>query len=376
MNSREPSVQQGARSAEDVRAAVPYGLRVGAAIFWRLLVIAGGLAVLGMLAARVAAVLVPLAVALLLAALLAPGVSWLVGKKVPRGLATAVVLVTGLAAVGGVVTFVVFSVTAGLPELIDQITRSVNSFRVWLRTGPFQLSQGQLDQLLDQLTTTLGRNQSAIVSGAVSTAVTVGELLTEFLLVVFFLIFFLAQGRKIWTFLLGAVPARIRDRVDRAGRSGFTTLAHYVRGTAVVAVVDAVGIGVGLVILGVPLAAPLSALVFVGAFVPVIGSVVAGAVAILVALVTKGLVPAIIVLAVVVGVMQLESHVLQPFLLGRAVRLHPLAVVLALAIGLVVAGLIGALLAVPLLAVLNAALRSLTAPPPPPASAETSRPEP
>jgi hypothetical protein len=140
----------------------------------------------------------------------------------------------------------------------------------------------------------------------------VGELFTEFLLMVFCLIFLLSQGNKIWTFLLGAVPRRVRHRVDLAGRSGFTTLARYVLGTAAVAVVDAVGIGVGLVVLGVPLAAPLSTLVFFGAFIPVVGSVVAGAVAVLVALVTNGAVSAIIVLAIVVGVMQLESHVLQP----------------------------------------------------------------
>jgi predicted PurR-regulated permease PerM len=364
MDSSEPSAQHGVRTAEEVRSAVPYGLRVGAAVFWRLLVIAAGLVLVGFVAVQLAAVLVPVAVALLLAGLLAPSVSWLAGKKVPRGTATAVVMVGGLAVVGGVVTFVIITVTAGAPELIDKILRSVDDLRTWFRMGPFHLSQGQLDQLLDQLASMLSKNQSAIASGAVSTAVTVGELLTEFLLMVFCLIFFLAEGNKIWAFLLGAVPRRVRHRVDLAGRSGFTTLGHYIRGTAVVAVVDAIGIGVGLVIIGVPLAAPLSALVFLGAFIPVIGSVVAGAVAVLVALVTNGVVPAIIVLAVVVGVMQLESHVLQPFLLGRVVRLHPLAVVLALATGLVAAGIVGALLAVPLLAVLSSALRSLAAPPP------------
>ncbi|MEV4603681.1 AI-2E family transporter [Amycolatopsis sp. NPDC049253] len=344
--------------------AVPYGLRVGAAVFGRLLVVAGGLALIGYVAVKLAAVLVPVAVALLLAGLLAPTVSWLARKKVPRGLAAALVLVGGLAVVGGVVTFVVITVTAGMPELINQVVRTVDELRTWLRTGPLHVSQGQIDSMLAQLTTTLSENQSAIASGALSTAVTVGELVTEFLLMVFCLIFFLAQGEKIWTFLLGAVPVRVRHGVDRAGRAGFTTLAGYIRGTAAVAVVDAVGVGVGLLIVGVPLAAPLAALVFLGAFIPVVGSVVAGAVAVLVALVTGGVVPAIIVLAIVIGVMQLESHVLQPFLLGRVVRLHPLAVVLALATGLVTAGIVGALLAVPLLAVLSSAVRNFAAAPP------------
>ncbi|GAA1957273.1 AI-2E family transporter [Amycolatopsis minnesotensis] len=365
MDNDEPSARRG-RTAEDVLAAVPYGLRVGAAVFGRLLVVAGGLAVLGFVAVQLATVLVPVAVALLLAGLLAPSVSWLVRKKVPRGLATAVVLVGGLAVVGGVVTFVVFTVTAGMPALVEQILHSVDDLRAWLRTGPFHLSQGQLDQLLDQLTAALDNNRASIASGALSTAVTVGEFFTEFLLMVFCLIFFLAQGNQIWTFLLRAAPVRFRRRVDFAGRAGFTTLAHYIRGTAAVAVVDAVAIGVGLLIVGVPLAAPLATLVFLGAFIPVIGSVVTGAVAVLVALVTGGLVPAIIVLAIVIGVMQVESHVLQPFLLGRVVRLHPLAVVLALATGLVAAGITGALLAVPLLAVLSSALRELATPPPGP----------
>lgn len=362
-DSSEPPTQRSGRTAPEAHSAIPHGLRVGAAVSWRLLIIAGGLTAVGFVAVRLAAVLVPVAVALLLAGLLAPSVSWLVGKRLPRGLATATVMVGGLAVVGGVVTFVVITVTAGMPELIDQILRSVAELRTWLRIGPFHLSQGQLDQLLDQLATTLSKNQSAL-SGAVSTAVTVGELLGEFLLMVFCLIIFLAQGNEIWTFVLGVVPRQFRHRVNLAGRSGFTTLGHFVRGTAAVAVVDAAGIGAGLVIVGVPLAAPLSALVFLGAFIPVIGSVIAGAAAVLVALVANGVFPAIIVLAVVVGVMQLESHVLQPFLLGHAVRLHPLAVVLALATGLVTAGILGALLAVPLLAVLSSALRSLAAPPP------------
>ncbi|WIX79255.1 AI-2E family transporter [Amycolatopsis carbonis] len=363
MKSDETESQHGVRTAAEVRAAVPYGLRVGAAVFGRLLIVAGGLALIGYVAVKLATVLVPVAVALLLAALLAPTVSWLARKKVPRGVATAVVLIGGLAVVGGVVTFVVITVTAGMPELIDQILRTVDELRTWLRTGPLHVSQGQIDGMLNQLTTTLSENQSAIASGALSTAVTVGELVTEFLLMVFCLIFFLAQGGRIWSFTIRAVPVRVRHRVDLAGHAGFSTLAGYIRGTAAVAVVDAIGVGVGLLIVGVPLAAPLAALVFVGAFVPVVGSVVAGAVAVLVALVTGGVLPAIIVLAIVIGVMQLESHVLQPFLLGRVVRLHPLAVVLALATGLVTAGIVGALLAVPLLAVLSSALRNFAAPP-------------
>src|SRR5690606_23982210 len=187
----------------------------------------------------------------------------------------------------------------------------------------------------------------------------IGELLTELLLVVFTLAFFLHDGGSIWRFLLGAVPEGTRDRVDVAGRRGLAALVSYIRATAVVAVVDAVAIGLALALLSVPLAVPLAALVFLGAFVPIVGAVVAGGAAVLVALVAQGPITALVVLAVIIGVMQLEGHVLQPLLLGRAVKLHPLAVILAIAAGLVTAGIAGALLAVPLLAVLNSGIRSL-----------------
>ncbi|HSU08200.1 MAG TPA: AI-2E family transporter, partial [Pseudonocardia sp.] len=187
----------------------------------------------------------------------------------------------------------------------------------------------------------------------------VGEFLTQTLLVLFTLIFFLYDGPRIWHFLLRAAPDRVQTRVDVAGRRGLAALVSYVRATAAVAVVDAVGIGIGLWIVGVPLVIPLATLVFLGAFIPIIGAVVAGGVAVMIALVAQGLVSALIVLGVVIAVMQLESHVLQPLLLGRAVKLHPLAVVLSIATGLLVGGIAGALLAVPLLAVLNSGIRSL-----------------
>jgi predicted PurR-regulated permease PerM len=192
-----------------------------------------------------------------------------------------------------------------------------------------------------------------------TTAGTIGQVLTGMLLTLFITIFFLAGGEKIWNFLMHGVPGYVRDRVDVAGRRGFASLVAYVRATAAVAVVDAVGIGIGLWIVRVPLVIPLATLVFLAAFIPILGAVVAGAVAVLVALVTNGFITALIVLGIVILVMQLESHILQPLLLGRAVKLHPLAVVLSIAAGLVVAGIAGALLAVPLLAVLNAGIRSL-----------------
>jgi putative heme transporter len=258
-----------------------------------------------------------------------------------------------------VLTFVIITFIRGLPELGNQLSTSVDAIVTWLTTGPLRLSEQQLRGVQDEVLATLSANQSSITVGALTTAATIGQMVTELLLVVFTLIFFLHGGRGIWEFLLSAAPAEVRTRVDVAGRRGLAALVSYIRATAVVAVVDAVAIGIGLVVLRIPLAVPLAALVFLGAFVPIIGAVVTGGVAILVALVAQGPISALIVLAIIVGIMQLEGHILQPLLLGRAVKLHPLAVILAIAAGLLTAGIAGALLAVPLLAVLNSGIRSL-----------------
>jgi predicted PurR-regulated permease PerM len=343
----------------DVTALVPRGLRISAALAWRFLVVIAALYVIVWLVGYLSVVIIPAAIALLLSALLAPPVHHLVRMRVPRALATALVLVGGLALLGGLLAFVIIQFTDGLPALQKQVGDSLQQIRDWLINGPAHLRQEQLQDFINQAIGFLQKNQASITTSALTTASTVGEILTGFALTLFILIFFLATGGEIWAFLMRAMPRTVRARVDVAGRRGFASLVSYVRATAAVAVVDAVGIGVGLWILGIPLVIPLATLVFLGAFVPIIGAVVAGGVAVLVALVTKGFVGALIVLAIVIAVMQLESHVLQPLLLGRAVKLHPLAVVMAITAGLVAAGIAGALLAVPLLAVLNAGIRSL-----------------
>jgi predicted PurR-regulated permease PerM len=343
----------------DVTGLVPRGLRIGAAVAWRFLVVIAALYVVIWLVGYLSVVIVPVSIALLLAALLAPAVSQLVSVKVPRGLAAAIVLIAALAILGGLLTFVITQFSSGLPELQRQLNVSLRQIQNWLINGPIHLRQEQIKDFINQAIGFLQNNQSSITAGALTTASTVGEILTGFLLTMFILIFFLAGGEQIWSFVVRGVPSNVRNRVDVAGRRGFASLVSYVRATAAVAVVDAVGIGIGLWIVGVPLVIPLATLVFIGAFIPIIGAFVAGSVAVLIALVTNGVVGALVVLGIVVGVMQLESHVLQPLLLGRAVKLHPLAVVLAITAGLVTAGITGALLAVPLLAVLNAGIRSL-----------------
>ncbi|SES48338.1 AI-2E family transporter [Actinokineospora terrae] len=345
--------------SSDVTTLVPKGLRVSAALSWRFLVIIGALYVIIWLLGYFAHVVIPVAIALLLAALMAPGVGKLVEWRVPRSLATAIVLVGGLAVVGGVLTFVITEFTNGLPQLQSQVNDSLDTIQKWLSNGPLHLRQDQIKSFLQNAIDTIKANQSAITSGAITTAATIGEVLTGLLLTLFILIFFLFDGGGIWRFVVRGVPGIVRDRVDVAGKRGFSSLVSYVRATAAVAVFDAVGIGIGLWIVGVPLFVPLAALVFLTAFIPIIGALIAGTVAVLIALVANGFISSLVVLAIVIGIMQIESHVLQPWLLGRAVKLHPLAVVLAIGVGLIAAGIAGALLSVPLLAVLNAGVRSL-----------------
>ncbi|MCE7005123.1 AI-2E family transporter [Kibdelosporangium philippinense] len=343
----------------EVTNVVPRGLRIAAAVSWRVAAVALVLYGLMLVAGYFATVLIPLGIALLLSALMVPAVDKLVDWRVPKGLSAAIVLVAGLGVIGGLLTFVISEFSSGLPQLQQQVGQSLDTIRDWLEHGPLHLRDEQIKDFINNIIDTIKTNQAAITSGALTTAVSIGEVLAGFILTLFILIFFLYDGEGIWSFMVRGVPQNVRERVDVAGRRSFSSLVSYVRATAAVAVVDAVGIGIGLAIVGVPLVVPLSALVFLGAFIPIIGAVIAGAVAVLVALVANGVIAALIVLAIVIGVMQLESHILQPWLLGRAVRLHPLAVVLAITAGLVAAGIPGALLAVPLLAVLNAGVRSL-----------------
>jgi predicted PurR-regulated permease PerM len=272
------------------------------------------------------------------------------------------VLLGGLGLFGGILTFVVSQFISGLPGLVAEVTRSIDNATNWLIDGPAHLSREQIDKAGDTAAAALRDNQEKLTSGALSTAATLTEIVTGALLTLFTLIFLLSGGRGIYAYLTKIVPAGSRDRVRDAGRAGFGSLIGYVRATFLVALVDAVGIGAGLAILGVPLALPLASLVFLGAFVPLIGAVLTGFVAVVVALLAKGFIYALITLGLIFAVQQLESHVLQPLLMGRAVSIHPLAIVLAIAAGAVSAGIIGALLSVPLLAFLNSAIRVLVAP--------------
>lgn len=346
-------------------ADVPHALRIAAAWAWRLIVIGVVAWALLRVIGNIKIVVVPLLIALLLSAFLAPAVGWLRHARLPRSLATAVVLVGGVAAVVGTLTLVVNEFINGAPELSAKASAGVRQIQEWLKTGPLHLSDRQLNRYIEQAQTWSNRNTEAITSGALSTATTLFEVLTGSLLVLFATFFFLRDGRRIWRFLVGLLPIGARWRVDDAGRAAWATLGAYVRATVLVAFIDAVGIGIFLIIFDVPFAFPLAALVFLGAFIPIVGATLSGAVAVLVALVDSGWIIALAILAVVIGVQQLEGHILQPVIMGRAVAIHPLAVIVGIASGAVLAGIVGALVAVPLIAVLNTAVRRLNGPPTP-----------
>ena len=346
--------------ARDDDAVDPF-VRKTAAWAWRLLVILAAIAALLWLLERLEVIVVPVALAVILTALLLPAVDWLDRRGAPRGAAVALVLLTGFAAFGGILSFVVSQFISGLPGLTEQVTRSIDNATQWLIEGPAHLSREQIDRAGDAVVKSLRDNQERLTSGALSTAATITEIVTGALLMLFTLIFLLYGGRNIYAFLTRIVPAHTRDRVRDAGRAGFGSLIGYVRATFLVALVDAVGIGAGLAIMSVPLALPLASLVFLGAFVPLVGAVVTGFLAVVVALLAKGFVYALITLGLIIAVQQLEAHVLQPLVMGRAVSIHPLAIVLAISAGAVLAGIVGALLAVPALAFLNSAIRVLAA---------------
>jgi predicted PurR-regulated permease PerM len=353
-----PADHQSTASRDD--AEVPHSLRIAASWSWRLLVVG----LLGWVLLRfigtISIVVVPLSIALLLSALLAPAVGWMRHLRLPPSLATFVVLICGLAAVAGTLTLVINQFIDGAAQLADNASEGVRQIQNWAQTGPLHLSNAQVNQAIDTAQNWINSNTSSLTATGVATAATLFEVLTGALLVLFSTFFFLRDGRKIWRFIVRLFPVNARWSLADAGDASWATLGAYVRATVLVAFIDAVGIGLFLVIFRVPFPFPLAALVFLGAFIPIVGASVSGAVAVLVALVDKGWVIALVILGAVIMVQQLEGHVLQPLIMGRAVAIHPLVVIIGIACGATLAGIIGALVAVPLIAVLNTGVRRLT----------------
>jgi predicted PurR-regulated permease PerM len=303
-------------------------------------------------------VVVPLAVAALVAALLAPAVQALTGRTpLRRGAGALVVLLVTVVVVLGLVGLAATQLASGAGTMRASAEDGLTQVTDWLQTGPLHLSSAQLGGYVDQARASLKGSSRLLTSGLLSVGTSAGHFLAGLLICLIATYFFLAEGERIWRFFVRMLPRPAQEPTHEAFRRGWVSLGHYARTQVLVAGVDAVGIGLGALVLRLPFVLPLTLLVFLSSFVPIVGAVFSGAVAVLIALVTKGPTVALVMLGIVVLVQQVETHVLQPFLMGRAVALHPLAVIAAVAIGSFLLGIVGALFAVPVLAVANTVIR-------------------
>jgi len=337
----------------ELSGQVPRGLRLTAEYAWRFLLIAAAVGVLIWLIIQLKLLIIPLMVAILVTALLWPFFAWMIRHRFPRWVAIVLSLLGTLAVVAGLVWLVTWQVSAEWPSVQVRTVEAAAEFRDYLVQGPLHLTEEQIDDLLGQAGTLLQQQAELLWSGALAIGTTLGHVVTGAFLAVFILITLLADGAGIWRWTVKLFPTRARAAVDGAAKAGWVTVINYARTQLLVATIDAIGIGLGAALLGVPLAIPIGVLVFLGAFIPFVGAVITGALAVFLALVYSGPWIALWMLVVVLGVQQLEGHVLQPLLMGSAVKVHPLAVVLVVAGGAMVAGIPGALFAVPLAAFVN-----------------------
>jgi putative heme transporter len=307
---------------------------------------AAGLAIVGYVAVQVRLVVLPLLLALLLSTLLVGPADALRRRGVPSAAAALVVMLTGLGLLVGVLVGIIPLIVAEFDDVGRSARQGLDEALRWLSQGPLGVDRDDVTRAVDRAIDTVagsGNLAGSLVSGATLLI----EVVAGLLLMLVILFFFVHDGRRMWSWTVGLLPVVPREAADAIGRRMWRTVSGYVRGVAIVAFVDAVLIGIALLIIGVPLVLPLAVLTFLGAFVPLAGAVVAGAVAALVALVTEGVVAAILVVIVITVIQQLEGDLLYPVVVGRSIALHPVAILLALTAGAVLAGLVGALLAVP-----------------------------
>ena len=339
--------------------SVPRWLQTSAAWSWRLLLLAAALYVAARMAALLYIVVVPCAAALLLTALLQPLTARLRRRGMSPLAATWCTLLLAIAGLGGAGWLVTTRVQADYPSLVTQFKHTTTQVQAWLAGPPFHLHTGSLQQLSNDVVKYLSQHKSAVEGTVVTGSKIVVELLAGVVLCFFVSFFLIKDGDRIWRWLTSRFQPERRRRADLAGVAAWQAVVYYVRGTSAVAAIHAVVMGITLTIIGAPLVAPLALFMFVAAFVPLVGVLAAGAVALLVVLATKGWIAAIIVLVVMIVMNQLEGHLLQPQVVGKMVRLHPLAVILVLAVGGVVAGIAGAVVAVPITAAITRATRAL-----------------
>jgi predicted PurR-regulated permease PerM len=334
---------------------VPPLVRAASEWTWRLLLIAAGLVALFFLLGFFSEIVVPLAIGLLLCALLS-SVHRRLSRIMPRAAAAAVTVVGTLIVILGLLTLVGSQISGGASDMSRQVSDGIQQIRDYVR-NTLGISDDQLGEYVEQARQWLSNaNLGSRLSAA---GVTAGHFVAGVFIALFSLFFFLFDGPNIWAYLVRLFPRSARPYVDSSGVVAWEQLTHYVRATVIVAAVDAVGITAGALILQVPFAIAIGVLVFLLSFIPIVGALLSGAVAVLLALVAHGPVTALIMLAVVIAVQQLESHVLQPFILGRSVRVHPIAVIGAIACGAILGGIVGTLVAVPVLAVAKAVANHL-----------------
>ncbi|SFB79840.1 Predicted PurR-regulated permease PerM [Nocardioides terrae] len=343
------------------RPEVPRGVEMAAQWSWRFLVIAGAGYLLVRALGFLEVVVIPIVVAMLIAALVVPVVAALQRVGLPRGVSSLLVVIGGILFIASLLTFAGQQVANGAHDLADQTVKGLDEIKDWLKTGPLNASDSQINDYIDRIQKSItDQSQGSNVVGRVGEVGTaLSHVFAGLFITLFATYFFLADGDRIWSWIVRLAPRAARDQVDGSGRVAWISLTQFVRATVIVAAVDAIGVMIVAAILGVPFVAAIGVLVFLGAFVPLVGATVAGSVAVLVALVDQGLITALLMLAGVILVQQLEAHGLQPFLLGRWVSVHPLGVIVAIATGILVAGIAGALVAVPLAAAINAVVQHL-----------------
>jgi predicted PurR-regulated permease PerM len=349
-----PAAPHAGRAAE--RGVTP-GVLLAAEWSWRLLVIGIAVAAFVWILNAVKEVVIPFLVGLLICALLEPLVGALRKRRWPAWLAITSTLLGTAVVISGLVLLLVTQIRTGIPTLQREAVDRFESVRDLLAQPPFNVVPSDYDALLASAGKALENSREALLTGALDAGLGVGHLVTGALLAFFTIVIVLIDGRGIWRFVVSVFPRRARPAIDGAGRAGWGTLSAFTRVQIFVAAGNAVGIGIAAWLLGLPLAIPIAVVVFLASFIPVVGAIVSGAFAVVIALVFVGPLQAVIMLAAVIGVHLLESHVLQPLVMGGAVHVHPLAVVLAVAAGSYVGGVAGALFAVPFVATLNVMVR-------------------
>ncbi len=333
------------------------GVLLAAEWSWRLLVIGIAVAAAVWILIAVKEVVIPFLIGLLICALLEPLVAALRKRRWPAWVAITSTLLGTAVVISGLVLLLITQIRTGIPTLQREAMERFESVRDLLAQPPFNVVPSDYDALLASAGKALENSREALLTGALDAGLGVGHLVTGALLAFFTIVIVLIDGRGIWRFVVSVFPRRARPAIDGAGRAGWGTLSAFTRVQIFVPAGNAVGIGIAAWLLGLPLAIPIAVLVFLASFIPVVGAIVSGAFAVVIALVFVGPLQAVIMLAAVIGVHLLESHVLQPLVMGGAVHVHPLAVVLSVAAGSYVGGVAGALFAVPFVATVNVMVR-------------------